>query len=447
MAGNTQTIIFGTLTAIIGALGIPGNVLVLAVYLPKCQRGSSQVLVVWMAVLDLLCSLFVSLPQSYQLLTSIQVEPFCRIRNFLLMTTSFITFQVTAVVAVDRYLAICHPHKKLMTVRRAHIITAVNCVVGVIVSSPTLLLFQVIDIGQGHMTNICTIVWRLLPWLRVLSIARFVAFFALAIVIIVLYSRIAFVIRKRRKVCPLEVRPSDHNPADRSTIISNVASSVTMDEPSHPAKSGTSMKMSNSKPHGQGISGCTQNLPSTSGTVNRNTMNVRTEETDLDTDYYLHKPTGNSLLVPDDRSTNDIAVCSDYPSSDYPSTVTISRRSDAVHVGIQGSAEPSRGPVRAKPTRKKQETYADRVRNKTSRMLLVIAIIVVITYAPQILVIIVAGSTGSDESSLRNLMIDLTSFVALFNSALNPLIYTFLNSKFRIEVRNTWRKLRNLLMR
>ena len=441
MAARTQEIIFGTLTAITGALGIPGNVLVLAVYLPRCQRGSSQVLVVWMAVLDLWCSLFVSLPQSYQLLTSIEVEPLCRVKNFLLVASSFVTFQVTAVIAVDRYLAICHPHKKVMTVRRAHVIIAANVVVGVLVSIPTFLFFQVIDIGEDPSTKICTIVRRFVPGLKILGFARVAAFLALAIVIIVLYTRIAFVVRKRPKVCPSGVRPSQQSPTERLTTKTNMtkvaaaaaAVNVASDDSSPPGISGSQMKMPSAQIDGEGFLLKAAPRPSTSGSVSKNTPKITSKESDLDTDCSLHKATAKSLLVPDERSVNETPEGTDHPSFKNSSCVTVSRHSEAPRIGNQGLAKPSQGPVGAKPTGKKQETYADRVRNKTSRMLLVIAIIVVISYAPQILVIVFgsrSGRKGGNSALMRDLMVHLTSFVALFNSALNPLIYTFLNSKF-----------------
>lgn len=109
---------------IVFCIGTPGNFLVLKVYLQRARRSRTFVFISFMALSDLMLCFTTPLEIAFILTGATNPQPFlCKSSYFLVSTCILLSFLSSAVVAFDRYVAVCRPLKRRMSVRIAFVLS------------------------------------------------------------------------------------------------------------------------------------------------------------------------------------------------------------------------------------------------------------------------------------------------------------------------------------
>nr|XP_054772294.1 D(3) dopamine receptor-like [Lytechinus pictus] len=113
--------VFYAFYAIIFAIGLPSNMVILAVYAAKRKKNGTDVFIMGLSITDLLSSMICLLKFKVWVASDI----FCKIKWFI--DGSFIGHQwmMTVAISIDRYLAVCFPIHRRPKVRQAIIIVAI----------------------------------------------------------------------------------------------------------------------------------------------------------------------------------------------------------------------------------------------------------------------------------------------------------------------------------
>ncbi|KAJ8046295.1 Octopamine receptor [Holothuria leucospilota] len=119
-------------------IGVPGNILVLKVYLGKARKSSTFVFISFMAISDLiLCSVASLLHVGFILATAHLAKGIlCKIVYFIMVTFFLLSLSTSAVVGIDRYVAVCRPYSKRLSVRTSVILATLCAMFSVTFAMP-----------------------------------------------------------------------------------------------------------------------------------------------------------------------------------------------------------------------------------------------------------------------------------------------------------------------
>lgn len=183
--------------AIIFIIGVPGNILVLKVYFRKARKSSTFVFISFMAVSDLtLCAatllhvgfLFASVVDTKQVLCS----------SMYYITATFIQLSVltSLVVGLDRYVAVCWPHTKRMSVCTSLILSTICAVFSLTFAVPT---FFIVRVSSGEYEFIsCKEQFDIYPFFKFAQVIAFTVGMLSVVVIIICYCLVWRTIRNHR---------------------------------------------------------------------------------------------------------------------------------------------------------------------------------------------------------------------------------------------------------
>ncbi|XP_038072958.1 cephalotocin receptor 1-like [Patiria miniata] len=203
---------------IVGIVGLPGNALIVLVYGRKRQMTSPHVFILALAVADLMVCLFTPVTvYHWYIRLNYTSGLLCR----LVITGTFVTVYnscfLTSAIAVDRYQAICRPHRRWMTVRRAKITAVVCPVLAILISVPVFVSYDVAPHAQESDTGVCTLSKTVPIWVTYLTTTViYVASLCTLVTNIVLYGKMYRAIRKRAAVRPGHERAN--GPAESTTV-------------------------------------------------------------------------------------------------------------------------------------------------------------------------------------------------------------------------------------
>ncbi|XP_041484639.1 trace amine-associated receptor 1-like [Lytechinus variegatus] len=126
--------VFYAFYAIIFAIGLPSNMVILAVYAAKRKKNGTDVFIMGLSITDLLSSMISLLKFKVWVASDI----FCKIKWFI--DGWFIGHQwmMTVIISIDRYLAVCFPVHRRPKVRQAIIIVAIAYLFTFTVMTPCL---------------------------------------------------------------------------------------------------------------------------------------------------------------------------------------------------------------------------------------------------------------------------------------------------------------------
>ena len=109
---------------IAGVIGIPGNILIVHVYARKRSRNSTDILITWLALSDFtFCSIQLSFIR-YMLNTCPQTtHSSCIFQVFFRYFALMFSIFLTGLIAIDRFYAVCRPLLRKITPNRARALT------------------------------------------------------------------------------------------------------------------------------------------------------------------------------------------------------------------------------------------------------------------------------------------------------------------------------------
>ena len=109
--------------SVLAVVGSGGNAIVLYVFGAKRDKLTSTVFIIALAAVDLVTCLIV-IPFTVFMESvdfKINVDACCKLYHFLITSNVPCSALIMVAIAVDRYLCICHPFMRVMTVHRAKV--------------------------------------------------------------------------------------------------------------------------------------------------------------------------------------------------------------------------------------------------------------------------------------------------------------------------------------
>ncbi|XP_072025619.1 probable G-protein coupled receptor No18 [Amphiura filiformis] len=370
-------------------VGIPGNLIIIKVYHVKSPRCSAHIFIIGLALADLFVSLlrpmtiFMNIPAYAHLQHSSQ--GFCLAPRILTVVSMYSSVFLTSAVAFDRYYCVCRPHERKMTPFRAKIMVALSLVLSILVSLPSLFSHGLMKTPYG---SFCRRISGTL--LTAIQKGFMISSFLIAsALVVILYRKVFQAIKKQRLrlrtfVQPTQsVLPTEVVAEMRETTTITVSSRsqvqpITNSPPRRPREA-----FGDSATSSMPLSNCNSNIVTVSHGAPLETRNV--------------------------KKTKHVTI-----------QVTENNRSN-------NETEEQRA-------KREKTAAAFSVQGRTSKMLLLTTAVFIISWTPALFLSLIPENRVA-QSSQRNptvtLIIRGLTNIVLLNHAINPVIYGFVNKRFR----------------
>ncbi|XP_033627225.1 gastrin/cholecystokinin type B receptor-like [Asterias rubens] len=373
---DVGTYVYRTISSIIIlVLGVPGNSLILRVYWSKPLTTSTHILIMSLALTDLLiclCQVSDLLYDCLALVTGQNEHKLFEIMGWIEETCMFTSTGVTILIALDRYDCICRPaHLRFFNASRGKAAAFISFLVAFLSTTPEL---------TTVLTSVDT------PTLHQVSQGTRLAYLLFAFVVIIIsYSTVYMAIRKHVKIGlpsnmakpDVSLPKVDQQPNPVTAPIKPEPALLTV-----PDKSGNNMSL-------QKVAVASISMVTSSST----------------------------------KETNKAASEGSSENSVHPTTPQMStsgsKVSDQVHRDNRG--------------RRVKTTGAPSLQRKTTRMLLITSVVLMVTWLPYCIYICVYFA-DLNGISVSPIIVDILSqvFSVLYvNNFCNPIIYGLANSRFR----------------
>ncbi|XP_022089996.1 dopamine D2-like receptor [Acanthaster planci] len=412
------------LLAIVTVIGIPGNILVLAVYANKTKRTGTRIFILGLAAVDL----FICALSGYRLYLWIHEESFssdfvCRFFSWIGLASELSSAFVTTAVAVDRYLAICRPHLGWMTHKRAQVVCFAGIIASTTLTLPAVAVYLVSTDSQGNKSCEITEADEYRYWVYIALFVVVVAFALMMITALAMYLLIYREVRKRLKVRPsiINVAPAeksgDKEGAPRATLlISMLVAGDSMIGISLPSRGFAVRRHSIGEAEGISQKFPKSQMRKTSGSPVAIRRNIR-EKSDVKENLK------NTKACPTD--------CQDY-------------RKIALATLVSSSEDTGSGGPKTKLTGDKHDEPIDQAikkgkKSKTGKMLLLATVVFVVTWSARLLMWLISYTLGEKWKDFKHnddvafAFLSLLQHLYYTTPAVNPAIYSFVNDRFRVE--------------
>ncbi|KAK0063692.1 orexin receptor type 2 [Biomphalaria pfeifferi] len=136
----TEKIILIIMLSLFSVVGSVGNGMVIFVFQRIRDKSTAQIFIITMAVIDLFtCMVIIPFTMVVEYTDfKIKYDFFCKLYHFFITSKVPLSAFIMVAIAFDRYFCICHPLKRIMTVRRVKVIimflSFLACTLGVITS-------------------------------------------------------------------------------------------------------------------------------------------------------------------------------------------------------------------------------------------------------------------------------------------------------------------------
>ncbi|XP_072178853.1 uncharacterized protein [Diadema setosum] len=399
-----------TFYAVLVCIGVPGNTIILVGYGLRKRKIGTDIVIMGMASIDLLCSLLHVMKMN---VGSFANDNFCRWLTFLSTAPTFVQLLLTTTVAIDRYIAICWPLNRRLTPRKAFIAVLLCYFVSTMIPIPGVVMAY-----YDKLSKVCRRTDKSIQWLRYFHAVVFPSFFYPSLLVtVLLYIRIAHVLYKRVKIhatlVGLPKKPVASATGTSSAVVSGQLRPI--QENSTAVTSATTSHVQNIE-----IAPAASGVTHTQGSSRMVLPAAQGDEM---------KERGPSFNTPGIKGSGE------HPSNAAPpSAATTDDSATAVPPGRQ---------------RTKDGADADQQlqEQKTTRMLVVVALVFFISWIPTIVQTYVPRSTWyriALSSDLIHTLYTLSYRLYEINSATNFFLYWALNSRFRRDCKILYRNVRKL---
>ncbi|XP_041361200.1 G-protein coupled receptor 84-like [Gigantopelta aegis] len=194
-----------TYTVILMVIGVIGNPLAIYIYGFRWEKTTLKYFLLSLAIIDLV-NCVITMPTEIAMLRNFYYfsnAKICKMSRFTTYVMNNASSAIFLVIAVDRYIKICKPYTKPMSVRASKVACCVALFAGVSVSWPAVVMYDRIDVPIR--TNVTGAVCGVhpqehyKPYLLAFFIYLWVAFSLIGVVISVLYILIYRAILTRKK--------------------------------------------------------------------------------------------------------------------------------------------------------------------------------------------------------------------------------------------------------
>ena len=374
-------------------LGVPGNLIVIVIYLLKMARTTSRTFIISLAVCDFINCAF-GMPVELGLIANyyrFDLPLLCKVSRFSNFLMNNISSVVLLGIAADRFRRVCLPLRPNMTVRHAKLICFIGAIISIIFAAPALLLYGTRTFHIPGPTNDTVIILKACyindsSWKTTYPMAFNLFLFVSVLIIIfaltVMYALVGRVVCRREKF-------SEETVIFKTSFHQNLNQEVNKNQHLEVQTDGQERNLN----HGRSLS-----------------MTTRFWRTVSE-----HSP---KLLRNGHRHTINHAIqANNLPDILEPNAIRARTTSDT-SVRRHGGKK-----VRA---------------GRTTMILFLVTLLYILTFVPYLTIVTMryinpymVEQMSSVELSVFNLM--LRSYVT--NSAVNPLIYCFLNREFRLKVK------------
>ena len=388
-------------------VGIPGNLLIVAVYATKRFRSSAHILIMGLAVADfsvcLIRPLDIFFETSKGLYRYHHSKFWCKGYPFIEAATSQCSVYIMALIAVERYFTVCRPHdhRTTLTPKRAALSIVACFTVAIVVCFPTTILsdnvvqeftYEGVDMEKRCDRNAGGPRWFFLLQKSALNSLTFLALLTM----IVLYTKVVLEVRRRTTVRPI---------GDK-----NASTSVFTD-------AGSTGVVSN---HDDRFSGNTATAAIKATRFSNDADHVDGDEEDGDKSSNPDRTV--SLKLRDtigDKNSFSVATVSPADTTAVVSTN---------HDDVRKSAPRTGG------------------RSKTTKMLLLTTAIFVVTYLPTVGMLLIPDRLFFENYYTQKRILVTAFFIIrnvyIFNHVINPILYGFVNKRFRDDCRKVMRRMK-----
>ncbi|GFS20432.1 cephalotocin receptor 1 [Elysia marginata] len=387
-------------------LGTVGNPVAIYIYGWKWHNTTSRVFLFFLAWMDLINCL-VTIPTEIYVMLNLYYFPngdLCRMSRFVTYCINNTTSAVFLAVAVDRYIRICHPHHRAISIRGAKVACFISLCVGAGVSWPALVLYGRKNIplvvlrpvdGNYVFGAICAVKNEFddTPYPLAFFIYLCVAVCACSLILTSLYIPIGKVMLQRRRAN--KRRKQKRREMEEMAVQGSVA--LLQHRQNNNTDSGEAAE--NGRAEGNNGDGCRDMCPA------------------------YHQ---NNLAAPDVNGEVSVGLVSSPPSAveDNQSSET-PQCLKAIH-----SARNSIRNGRIRPP-------------KSTLMLFAITAVFVCSFLPFLVIMIIREHRGPmfypSLSPVEQILVNIFSRSYLVNNCTNPIVYGMCNSQFRYQVRRLFR--------
>ena len=387
--------------------GVPGNLVILAAYYCKTPKKSTDVLIMIQAFVDLIGCI-------NPLGEMIGVIAVCWISLIVGGITSLGSLLLTFNIALDRYISVCRPFGRQLSIRAVSLIASACFAITLVINLTYFgYLSYSLHTPSGSKSPECLLSGVQSPLQIFTSAIRIISFVIAAVVSLYSYTNVYIRIHRQAKV---------RAEMDEANRVRPVAAN--QNDPNQPCVEGPG-------PQFERAQALNNEQDQSQPQLRRGDENIPAPATCSDTIHPLGSSAGNG------QGQENPPVSSDAPgaSQGQARNIFVTASSAAVGTGIQ--------PRTAQPQPAKRRVLG----NKTTTMLLVTTIFMLLSWLPYIII-----SCLTFEFYIRVFLkyvgvkvVILLFFIRRFNHMVNFFIYFVVNPVFRQNAKTAFRRLKHTL--